>query len=152
MQDKKVFQPEKIKLIDCKTIKTEINAPENFDIGNITGHQLEHTFQLAFNLEEKLCKADITVRIQSNSQESQPEGSHCYFHFAFIYRIENLEELAIPAKNNRLNINPSLANALASVTYSTTRGLLIVKLQGTPLQNFILPVIDPGKLVQNNPV
>jgi hypothetical protein len=67
----------------------------------------------------------------------------------FIYRIENLEELASPEKNKRLHLNPALTNALSSVTYSTSRGILLTRLQGTALQHFVLPIINPNNLLVN---
>jgi hypothetical protein len=67
----------------------------------------------------------------------------------FIYRIENLEELAFPEKNKRLHLNPALTNALSSVTYSTSRGILLTRLQGTALQHFVLPIINPNNLLVN---
>jgi hypothetical protein len=67
----------------------------------------------------------------------------------FIYRIENLEELATPEKNKQLHLNPALTSALSSVTYSTSRGILLTRLQGTALQHFVLPIINPNNLFVN---
>jgi hypothetical protein len=146
MQDKSVFEAEKIALIEFKMIKGQVDNPENFDINKVAGHQLDNSLQLSFNLDDKLAKADFTVSIKTESKnESETTG---IFHLIFIYRIENLEELAIAEKNKRLIINPGLANALSSVTYSTCRGILLTRLQGTALQNFVLPIINPNKLLQ----
>ena len=62
---------------------------------------------------------------------------------------ENLEELASSKKNKRLHLNPALTNAISSVTYSTSRGILLTRLQGTALQNFVLPIINPNNLLVN---
>jgi hypothetical protein len=149
MQDKNVFNPEKIALIDFKMIKAQVDTPENFDIGKVIGHQLDNSFQLGFNLDDKLAKADFTVSVRTDSKGENESEATGNFHLIFIYRIENLEELAIPEKNKRLNLNPGLANALSSVTYSTSRGILLTRLQGTALQNFVLPIINPNNLLQN---
>lgn len=147
MLDKNVFDPEKITLIDFKMIKGQVDTPENFDNSKVIGHQLDNSLQLGFNLDDKLAKADFTMHIKTESQnESEASGN---FHLIFIYKIENLDELAIPEKNKRLNLNPGLANALSSVTYSTSRGILLTRLQGTALQNFVLPIINPNKLLRN---
>lgn len=149
MQDKNVFDPEKIALIDFKMIKGQVDTPENLDISKVVGHQLDNSLQLGFNLEDKLAKAEFTVSIKTDSKGKNEIEATGNFHMIFIYRIENLKELAILEKNKRLNLNPGLANALSSVTYSTSRGILLTKLQGTALQNFVLPVIDPNNLLQN---
>lgn len=149
MQDKSKFYPEKITLVDFKMIKGQVDTPENFDINKVVGYQLENSLQLGFNIEDKLAKADFTINIKSDSKGGNEIEASGNFHLIFIYRIENLEELAIPEKNNRLNLNPGLANALSSVTYSTSRGVLITRLQGTALQNFVLPIINPNNLLRN---
>jgi hypothetical protein len=68
----------------------------------------------------------------------------------FIYQTENLKDLAKPDDNNLIKLDPGLANALSSVTYSTSRGILLTRLQGTALQNFVLPIINPNKLLHTN--
>ena len=148
MQDKNVFDPEKIELIVFKIMKGQVDTSENFDISKVVRHELDNSLQLSFNLVDKLAKADFTVSVKTDSKgenESEATGS---FHLIFIYRIENLEELAILEKNKRLRSNPGFANALSSVTYSTSRGIFLTRLQGTALQNFILPIINHNKLLR----
>lgn len=149
MQDKIVFDPEKIALIDFKMIKGQVDTPENFEINKVIGHQLDNSFKLVFNLEDKLAKADYIANVKTKSGDENKEEASGYFHLIFIYHIENLEELALQDKKKRLNIDPILINALSSVTYSTSRGILLTRLQGTALQNFILPIINPNSLLQN---
>ena|SRR5690606_5753984 len=149
MQDKNIFDPEKIALIEFKMIKGQVDTPENFDISKVVGHQLDNSLQLGFNHDDKLAKADFTISVKTDSKGENEVEATGNFHLIFIYRIENLEELATPKKNKRLNLHPGLANALSSVTYSTSRGILLTRLQGTALQKFALPIIYPNKLLQN---
>ena len=149
MLDKNVFDPEKIALIDFKMIKGQVDTPEIFDINKVVGHQLDNSLQLGFNLDDKLAKADFTVSVKTDSNGQNETEAIGKFHLIFIFRIENLEELTTEEKNKRLNLNPGLANALSSVTYSTSRGILLTRLQGTALQNFVLPIINPSKLLYN---
>lgn len=133
MQDKNIFDPEKIALIEFKMIKGQVDTPENFDISKVVGHQLGNSLQLGFNLDDKLAKADFTISVKTDSKGENEVEATGNFHLIFIYRIENLEELATPKKNKRWNLHPGLANALSSVTYSTSRGILLTHLQGTAL-------------------
>lgn len=148
--DRNIFKPEKMSLANFKMIKGQVETPEEFDASNIVGHQFENSLQLGFSIEEKLAKADITIAITSNSSGKNKQEASGNFHLIFIYKIENLEELAIPDKNGRLILNPSLANALSSVTYSTSRGILLTRLQGTALQQFVLPIINPNDLISHS--
>jgi len=149
MQDKNNFEPEKIALIDFKMIKGQADTPEIFDINKVVGHKLDNTLQLGFNLEEKLAKATFKVSVITDSKGGNECEASGNFHLIFIYRIENLEELSFPEKNKRLHLNPALTNALSSVTYSTSRGILLTRLQGTALQHFVLPIINPNNLLVN---
>lgn len=148
-QDNNIFDPEKITLIDFKTIKGQVNTPEIFDISKVIGHQLDNALQLSFNLDKKLAKADFSVSISTDSKGQNETEATGVFHLIFTYLIENLAALAIPDETKRLSLNLGLANALSSVTYSTSRGILLTKLQGTALQNFILPIINANKLLNN---
>lgn len=144
MLDKHVFESEKMSLVDFKMIKGQINTPEIFDITSVSGHRLESNLEFGFSLIDRLAKADFSVQIKTESVDKNEASGH--FHFVFIYRVENLEELAIQRENEKIELHPALANALASVTYSTSRGILLTRLQGTALQNFVLPIVNPNSL------
>ncbi len=146
MQDNTLFDPEKISMVEFKMIKGQVETPENFDNASVSGHQLDNVFKLSFNLNDKLAKADFSISIKTESRnESEASGN---FHLIFVYKVENLEALSKTVKNKRLKLNPALANSLAAITYSTARGILLTRLQGTALQNFILPIINTNKLLQ----
>lgn len=144
-----IVDPQKLSIIEFKFIKGQVDTPEDFLIENIVEHQVENSLQLAFNLEEKLVKSDFTVEIKTDSKGNNTKEAIGSFHLVFIFRVENLDELAKPMNSNMIDLNPSLGNALSSITYSTARGILLTRLQGTALQNFILPIIDPNKLIHN---
>jgi hypothetical protein len=144
-----IFDPEKIAIIEFKMLKGQVDTPEDFDTTKVNGHHLDNAMQLGFNLAEKLVKVDFTIEIKTESKRLNSKESIGDFHFVFTYHIENLEKLAKLDHNNLVELNPGLANALSSVTYSTSRGILLTRLQGTALQNFMLPVINPNKLLHN---
>lgn len=141
------FDPEKIIFADFKIIKGLLSTPENFDITKLKGHRVQNSLEIKFNLNEKLAKADLRVDIRTESTGNEEEEATGSYLLSFIYVIENMEKLALPGKNNLLQINPLLTNSIASVTYSTARGILISKLQGTVFENFVLPVLNPNKLL-----
>ena len=150
MSDNQLFYPENLSIIEFKFIKEQLDTPEEFIIDKVAEHQLENTLQLAFNLDEKLIKADFSVEIKTESKGENAKEASGIFHLVFTYRLENLEELAKSDKNNLIELHPALSNALSSITYSTSRGILLTILQGTALQNFVLPVINPNKLLHNS--
>ncbi len=146
---RKIFDPHKIHLVKVDIIKCHIDSPFEFSPDKIKGHEFNMDFDLGFNLEDKLIKADFKLDVASKSEGGNIEEATGKFNFTFIFNIENLNELAILEKDSHMNLNGNLGNALASITYSTTRGILFTRLKGTALENFILPVIDPNELIND---
>lgn len=149
MLDKSLFDPEKISIVDFKMVKGQVETPEAFIDDKVIGHHLENTFRLSFNLEAKRIKADYTIEIRTDSQGINKTEAIGNFHLMFIFQIENLADLVKLDKDEMIALAGGLDNALASITYSTSRGILLTRLQGSAFKNFILPVIDPNKLLHN---
>jgi len=147
MLDNNLFDPEKISIEDFKLIKGQVDTPEDFDLTKVEGYELDNSLQFGFNLADKLVKTDFTIEIKTESKGENTSEAIGNFHLVYIFYIENMEALAKPDKNNLIELNPLLGNALSSITYSTSRGILLSRLQGTALQNFTLPVINPNKLL-----
>ncbi len=145
-----LLQPDKIHILDTQILKCNIKCPFGFDSSIVQKYDFDLDFNLAFNLDDLLVKADFELNILTISEEKVQKEAKGRFHFIYIYKVENLQELAIPDKNKEIELNGNLGNALASITYSTSRGILFARLRGTGLENFILPVIDPNLLLKTN--
>jgi hypothetical protein len=149
MSDKKLI-PEKIEIFDFKIVKGHIESPFEFDNSLVNGHDFSLSFETGMNIEKKLVKADFSVSIKTKSEGNVTEEAQGNFHFVFIFHIQNMEDLIDKSNDNtkELKVESSLGNALASITYSTSRGILMTRFQGTSLENFILPVINPNDLLK----
>jgi hypothetical protein len=147
--DKKNIQPEKIHIREFRLIKGQIDSPYEFRISNIESFDYKVDFKTGFNMNENLIKADFIIGVSTISKEKDIEASGLY-HFAFIFFVENLNEHATINNDGMVDWNPFLANAIASITYSTSRGILLSRFQGTVMDDFILPVVDPNTLLQNS--
>ncbi|MFV7234723.1 hypothetical protein [Flavobacterium sp. ZB4R12] len=143
-----ILQPEKIEIVDFKIIKGQINSPFDFENEKVAGHTFNVDFELGFNLEDKLVKADFSVHVETKSNEDTIEEAVGDFSFVYVFYVDNIEELTTLEKDETITIHPALGNALASITYSTSRGILMTRFQGTVLSDFILPVINPNDLLE----
>lgn len=142
-----LLQPEKIAIVDFKIIKGQINSPYDFEEVKINGHNFNVNFELGFNIPDKLIKVDFSVNVETKSNKKNTEEAVGAFSFVYIYHVDNIDELTKVEQDNTVTIKPVLGNALAAITYSTSRGILMTRFQGTVLSNFILPVINPNKLI-----
>lgn len=142
------LQADKIHLLRMEILKCHIDSPFEISIENIKEYEFKREFNLSFNIEDKLIKADFKLEVISKSEGDNNEEASGLFDFAFVYKVENLEYLSNQDKKNHMELSRLLANAIASITYSTTRGILFTRLKGTSLEGFILPVIDPNSLLE----
>lgn len=142
------FCADKIQIVDFKIIKGQIESPFEFDMSTIKGHTFNVEFHMGFSLQESLVKADFKVFVETNSTKSIPEEAKGSFHFVYIFHVDNLRELASYTSEDILDVNGILSNALAAITHSTSRGILMTRFQGTALEGFIMPIIDPNDLLK----
>ncbi|KUJ59089.1 hypothetical protein AR687_24965 [Flavobacteriaceae bacterium CRH] len=143
-----ILHPEKIEIVDFKIIKAQINSPFDFENEKIAAHTFNVDFELGFNLSDKLIKADFSVNVETKSNEDNTEEATGNFSFVYVFYVDNIEELTILENDKTITVDPALGNALASITYSTSRGILMTRFQGTVLSDFILPVINPNDLIK----
>ena len=147
MEPKPLLRPNLIQLLRFQIIRGQIESPMEFQEDLVQGHSFSVDFDMSFQLKEKLVKADFKVEIQTTGEEQVVEAKG-QFHFVFLFQVGNLEELVQVAEQNKLQVSSELGNALASITYSTSRGILLTRFQGTGLESFILPVINPNELLE----
>lgn len=149
MQESK-FCADKIEIVDFRIIKGQIESPFEFDMSAIDGHTFNVEFRMGFNIHESLVKADFKVFVETKSTVSTAEEAKGSFHFVYTYYIHNLEELATNNAEGLLDVDINLGNALAAISHSTSRGVLMTRFQGTALESFIMPVIDPKELLKRD--
>jgi len=141
---------EKLHLVEFKLLKGQIESPYGITNETIDGYQFEVGFDVGFNIEQKLIKADLQIKIDvKNRDENAEEKASGFFQFLYVYRVDNLVDLVEESPDKKsLLIHHNLANAVSSISYSTSRGVLLTRFQGTILSDFILPVMDPNKLIE----
>ncbi|MEP4532681.1 MAG: hypothetical protein ABJ004_06320 [Cyclobacteriaceae bacterium] len=141
------LHPEQIDIVDFTILTGEIHNPEVFDISHIVKHDFSVDLNLSFNLEEKLIKSTILIEVQTDSEDKNGEEAKSKFKLVFLYHYDQLQDLAILDEDGKIALHPHLGNAISSITYSTSRGILMTRYQGTPFRDFILPVLNPNDLL-----
>ena len=116
------------------------------DINGFTSHISVHTF---FNVQEKGVKIEIEISCEAIDKSNELLGIEGSFTIGFTFYIENLEEHLVQAKEFNDPIpNTTLMFPLIGAAYSTARGMIIIKVLGTPLQGFTLPIANARDLLQ----
>ena len=150
MSDKLIFNPESISLIDFKLRKGNVETPEEFDSEFVKGHEMDNSIQMGFNLSDELSKTDLVINIKTKSEGVNQDEAICSYHLVFVFKINQMNNFVKLNDKSLIDVHPALSNALASITYSTSRGILLSRLQGTAFSNFILPVVNSNNLLNKN--
>lgn len=148
MSDNLQFDPLKLSIVRYGILKETLETAEGFDPGVVVGYELTNRLNLSVNIHDRLLKVSLVIGITTGSDGANVQEATAGFEFVFMIHVDNMQELIRTDKNGLLlAIHPWLSNSAASVAYSTTRGLLLTKLDATVFQGFILPIIDPAKLL-----
>ena len=140
------FDPNKVEIIDFKITKGRIDAPFEFDSTSIENFETTMSFHPSFDVENALVRVDMGFEITTNSTANQVEAK-AEFNFVYIFKIENLRLLIEMNKKKIVSVNENLTLAIAAIAFSTSRGILMTRLQGTALENYILKIIAPEELL-----
>lgn len=147
MAPKGRVEPEKISIVDFIIEKASLNSTFGKTAEDVDNHTMEINYTVGFNPKQKLAKADIYIEVGAVCEKE--EIAHGHFGLTFIYHVDNMDELVEKEEDgDGLIVNGGLSNSLASITYSTTRGIVMTRFQGTLLKDFILPIIDPQTLLK----
>lgn len=138
------YDPLRLSIIEFKIVNGNINAPYEFDGNIIDNYETSMGFSSSFNLNKKIVKANMGFEIQTKSKSEQDEAL-VNFDFVYLFEVDNLDELLTEDADSKDLIR--LMTAIAAISFSTSRGVLLTRLQGTVMKEYIVPIIDPGKLL-----
>lgn len=149
MSNEKIIDPEKIHLINIKTIKGNIDAAADIDINSIAGHEFSFELGTGLNVEDNVIGMQLVVNIQAKDSADKLLPINGSYTHEIVFIVDNLKDFLEPDEsgNNKYKIDGGLGSTIVSIAYSTIRGIIFTRTQGTSLGSVILPVINPKKLM-----
>ena len=147
MNDKQVVNPDYIHLLSVDILKARIESEYETLGEDSTEFQFTTSFLYGFNTPDKLVRCEIDIRVDKKKSDGRIIAEST-FTISFIYGIENFEEV-VEEKEGGTVFNGSMAATLGGIAFSTARGILLTRFQGTAFRDFILPVIDPKKMLED---
>lgn len=142
-----LFDINKVRIDHILITNVSIENPDNLS-ELVKGHHefdLSYGFDPALNVGQKKVRFIFNSDIEVLGNSRNRIGVSAKFTIVFIFSVDNLDELAF-RQGALADANPDLMTALASITYSTSRGIIYTKCQGTIIEKFIFPTISNTKL------
>ncbi|SEH39913.1 hypothetical protein [Chryseobacterium culicis] len=135
------FDPHKLHLIEFFITNESIIQPETFSKESITEYDSKIGVAVAFNIADKLIRLEYDIELNTNS-ENEKEAK-AMFSAIFIYEYEDFSRI-VRVVDKQIKASAHLGSIIFSVSHSTMRGILLMKLSNTVLSDFILPITDPA--------
>ncbi|MET7000269.1 hypothetical protein [Chitinophaga defluvii] len=140
----------KISLLDIITLKGSIDlADETMAIVKPAGYSFEFKTDSHIQPDDKLIRFYLHSSIKCFNETEQLNGVTADYTLEFIFEVSNLLEfIMLDDVKQTIKVDNQLGVTIASIAYSTARGVIFDKTQGTPLDGVILPVINPLNLIK----
>lgn len=134
--------PEEIHLIRIDVLESSItdvteSSGEMFSIH--VGKSVMH------HLDDERIKIELHLDL---SIPEKPAGGNARFVIDFHFQIENLRRFYELKEDNKPLFSGLLIATLLGLSFSTSRGIVYERLSNTHLKGIILPVVDPGKMLE----
>lgn len=143
------IDPNKILITSIKTLKGNINSTDEESEMTIKQYQIGCTSETAVNIDEKLIRVLFKIDIFILDEKGKKTGTDASYTNEFIFQVDNLDELTKLLENGIVEIDVELSKTLLSLAFSTSRGMIFSRTQGTILNGIILPVVNPNDLLNS---
>ena len=144
--------PDKIHLVDLKVFKSNLETTDEFLNNPVkpVGFKLGFSQRTGFDFNNNYVRVGINILLQGMKSENEIIGVKAEYGFDFKYFVDNLKDFIINGNDEKKTVSGKLGVTLISIAYSTVRGIVLERTQGTYLNGIILPIIDPRELLKNN--
>jgi hypothetical protein len=147
------FEPSNIRMLEVKTLS--FSADSTTVKGKIiTSDDLKQYdymvgYQMAISGEEEVVRIMLKVEILGHVKglkRARKLGE--IVTESFFYLLDYEEWLMEREDKSGMRLDEFIVSTLVGLAFSTTRGILLARAAGTVLEDAIMPVIDPARLLE----
>jgi len=111
--------------------------------------ELQHKSYTRLNLEQNMIGFGVTLEVRPILKDGRKPNAKLQAEILAHFIVENLSHFVVD-KQNRFLVSENLGEVLSSITYSTLRGIIFEKSNGTKFDKLILPIINPRELFKHD--
>lgn len=144
----KRIKVDKIHLLAINVYKSNINCESDYIDQPMEPAEIKVGFsqQSAFNFDEGKIRIRLDIELIGTNDKGDDLGLRGEYGIEFHYHVENFDDF-IEIEDNKKLISGLLGGTLIGISFSTARGIILNRTQGTFFNGVILPVIDPNSLL-----
>ena len=148
---KNKINPELIRIDHIRIIKSNISVSNQYADYPEKPYRIvvQHKQNTASDLENKMIRIRLNTILEGRNKTEDKLGITGEFNIEFHMFVENLPDFIVK-EDSQEKISSDLGSTLMGIVYSTARGIILERTQGTYLNGVILPVINPQILIKEN--
>lgn len=139
-----------IHLQDIRILHSEISC-EDHSLNcteRLDGYNIGIGQSTKLNVGHHRVQIILKISVVGIDNEKKPVGANGIFLMRYQFQVDNLEDLTT-TQDDMIKVDRLLGITLLSIAYSTTRGLIFDRTQGTFLKSLVLPIIDPASILDS---
>lgn len=148
MSKETVFDINLVKLDDIVVTNASIKNETNTIVLEKAKYAFECSYEIeiAVSIELKKLRLTFSCGIETLEKESKTKVDiTANFQICFYFLVPNLEELI--GKGPDFEIREDVGVTFSNLSYSTARGIIFTRCQGTPFRFFILPILPTTDII-----
>lgn len=146
-----IIDSEKIHLLSVKVFKANLDTTEQFrdNPEKVNKYVIDTASDTVFNFKDKLCRFRFFFKFTGIDDKQNPLGIEAEYGIEYQYFIENINDFLIHKNDNEVVIDSQLGITLCSISYSTSRGIILEKMRGTYFEDVLLPIVSPVNILES---
>ncbi len=143
------IQPDLIHLTEVNILSASFETSDAYREHPVRPKEVYFGFgkQLAHNLDHGRTRIRLGVTMEGQDDKGVPIGITCRYDLEFHFKVDNFQDFVEKDEQGNVMIHALLGATLLGIAFSSARGIIYERTQGTFLDGVILPVIDPHKLL-----
>ena len=150
MKEGRIIEPDKIHLVRLQTLKGTISNEVATTDAPVKQYDFNFDASIGVNGKDRVIGVKLSVVIEGLGPDKQKLSVAASYTHELIFVIDNLDDFTDPVENApEPRVDRIMLATLVGIAYSTVRGIVYTRTQGTELKGILLPVIDPKKLLKS---
>ena len=144
--------PEKIHLTNVHIFKASLETSKGFldSPVKVQSFSVDVGHEIAHNFDDGKSRIRLFITVDGlDTGKGHPIGLKVDYGIEFHFHIENFQDFIHSTESEGTKIALELGATLLGLAFSTSRGIVLERTQGTYFEGVILPVIDPIKMLLN---
>ncbi len=135
---------DQIHILTVRTLQGSIDCDDAIDSSDVATHGFSFQMENAVDIDRLMVAFKLKVEIQAFSKTNKQLPAKGSYTHEIVFKVDNIADFT--SAEEKL-LRADMASVLVGIVYSTIRGIIFTRTQGTPLNTVILPIIPPLRLM-----